>query len=41
MVRCVLAWSGLPQKFWAEALATAVYIRNRCPAKSSTRNDAM
>ena len=28
MVRCMLAWSGLPQKFWAEALATDVYIRN-------------
>ena len=28
MVRCMLAWSCLPQKVWAEALATAVYIRN-------------
>ena len=34
MVRSVLADSELPKSFWAEALATAVYLRNRCPTKS-------
>lgn len=34
MVRAMLADSGLPKLFWAEALATAVYLRNRCPTKS-------
>ena len=34
MVRSMLASSKLPQKFWAEALSTAVYIRNRCPTKA-------
>ena len=24
----------LPQKFWVEALKTAVYIRNRCPTRA-------
>ena len=24
----------LPQKFWAEAIMTAAYIRNRCPTKA-------
>ncbi len=33
-VRSMLADSGLPQKFWAEALSTAVYLRNRSPTKS-------
>ena len=36
-VRCMLSWSGLPQCFWAEALNTAVYLRNRCPTKSLLR----
>jgi hypothetical protein len=31
----MLSDSKLPQKFWAEALSTAVYLRNRSPAKSS------
>lgn len=26
--------SNLPHKFWAEAIATACYIRNRCPSSS-------
>ena len=26
----------LPQKFWAEALSTAVYLRNRSPTKAVT-----
>jgi hypothetical protein len=33
-VRSMLADSGLPQKFWAEALSTAVYLKNRSPTKS-------
>lgn len=30
----MLADSKLSKSFWAEALATAVYLRNRCPTKS-------
>ena len=33
-VRSMLVGAKLPQKFWAEALATAVYLRNRSPTKS-------
>ena len=33
-VRSMLSDSKLPQKFWAEALSTAVYLRNRSPAKA-------
>ena len=33
-VRTMLADSKLPQQFWAEALSTAVYLRNRSPAKA-------
>ena len=33
MVRSMLADSELPKSFWAEALATAVYLRNRSPTK--------
>uniref|UniRef100_A0A1X7UES6 Reverse transcriptase Ty1/copia-type domain-containing protein n=1 Tax=Amphimedon queenslandica TaxID=400682 RepID=A0A1X7UES6_AMPQE len=33
MVRSMLASSKLPKKLWAEAISTAVYIRNRCPTK--------
>uniref|UniRef100_A0A1X7VGK0 Retroviral polymerase SH3-like domain-containing protein n=1 Tax=Amphimedon queenslandica TaxID=400682 RepID=A0A1X7VGK0_AMPQE len=33
MVCSMLASSKLPKKFWAEAISTAVYIRNRCPTK--------
>jgi len=32
--RCMLAESGLPTSFWAEAIATANYIRNRCVTKT-------
>ena len=32
--RSMLADSKLPQMFWAEALSTAVYLRNRSPTKS-------
>lgn len=34
MTRSMLAGSGLPQKFWAETLSTAVYLRNRSPTKA-------
>ena len=33
-VRSMLIGAQLPQKFWAEALATAVYLRNRSPTKA-------
>ena len=32
-VRSMLADSKLPHRFWAEALSTAVYLRNRSPTK--------
>ena len=31
MARCMLIQSNLPIHFWAEAVNTASYIRNRCP----------
>ena len=34
MAWCILMQSGLPPGFWAEAISTANYIRNRCPTKS-------
>ncbi|KAI7815493.1 Retrovirus-related Pol polyprotein, partial [Rhyzopertha dominica] len=34
IVRCLLLQSGLPSTFWAEALAAANFIRNRCPTKA-------
>lgn len=34
MARCLLIQAGLPTSFWAEAIATANFIRNRCPSKS-------
>uniref|UniRef100_A0A1X7VYP8 Retroviral polymerase SH3-like domain-containing protein n=1 Tax=Amphimedon queenslandica TaxID=400682 RepID=A0A1X7VYP8_AMPQE len=33
MVCSMLASSKLPKKFWAEAISTAVYIRNQCPTE--------
>ena len=36
--RSMLINSKLPQRFWAETLATAAYLRNRCPTKA---NDGM
>ena len=30
----MLGYSKLPHKFWAEALSTAVYLRNRSPTKA-------
>ena len=34
MVRTMLANFKLPKRLWAEALATAVYLRNRCPTRA-------
>lgn len=34
MARCLIIESGLPQSLWAEAVNTAVFLRNRCPTKS-------
>ncbi|KRX56900.1 Retrovirus-related Pol polyprotein from transposon TNT 1-94 [Trichinella sp. T9] len=34
MARCMLLESKLSLNFWAEAISTACYIRNRCPSKS-------
>lgn len=31
--RCLLIQSGLGPSFWAEAICTANYVRNRCPTK--------
>ncbi|GBN42656.1 Retrovirus-related Pol polyprotein from transposon TNT 1-94 [Araneus ventricosus] len=33
MARCLLLQSGVPMKFWAEAINCAVYIRNLCPTR--------
>ena len=33
-IRCMLADSRLPHKFWAEALSTAAYLLNRSPTKA-------
>ena len=32
--RAMLINANLPQKFWAEALSTAAYLRNRSPTKA-------
>ena len=32
--RSMLLDAKLPHKFWAEAVSTAVYLRNRCPTKA-------
>jgi transposase InsO family protein len=34
MARSMIKDKGLPNKFWAEAVYTAVYILNRCPTKA-------
>ena len=34
MVRSMLLDSKLPQKFWGEAISTAVYLCNRSPTKA-------
>ena len=33
-----MAQAGLPEKYWAEAVATAVYLRNRTPTRSLKQN---
>lgn len=33
----MLADSKLPKKFWAEALSTAAYLKNRSPTKALSR----
>lgn len=32
--RCILHEAGLPKAYWAEAVATAIYLYNRCPTKA-------
>ena len=34
MARCMMMESGVPPSLWAEAIAAANFIRNRCPTKS-------
>lgn len=34
MACSMLAAKHLPNKYWVEAVATVVYILNRCPTKS-------
>ena len=34
MARSMLAAKHLSNEYWGEAVATAVYIMNRCPTKS-------
>lgn len=34
MARCMLIAANLPESFWAEAMQTANYIRNRCASRS-------
>lgn len=34
MARCMLLESGLPPSLWAEAIAAANHVRNRCPTRS-------
>ena len=37
-VRTMLIHASMPPKYWAEALAAATYLLNRCPS-SSIRNE--
>ena len=34
MARCMMIQSKLPPSFWAEAISTANYLRNRCTSQS-------
>lgn len=38
MARCMLLQASLPPSYWAEAISTANYIRNRCPSRSLGNN---
>jgi transposase InsO family protein len=38
MARSLLHHARLPPEFWAEAVATAVYVKNRCPHKATEGN---
>ena len=38
LVRSMLYHHNIPKKFWAEALATAVYVRNRVTSRALPRN---
>ena len=35
-VRSMLCHANLPHRFWAEALSTATYLRNKSPTKAVT-----
>ena len=35
--RAMIVQSGLPKGFWAEAVATAVHVRNRLPTKATNQ----
>ena len=37
MAKCMLSEADLPRSFWAEAVATANYPRNRCPSSGLGR----
>ena len=34
MARSMIAAKHLPNEYWGEAVATTIYIMNRCPTKS-------
>jgi hypothetical protein len=38
MAHSMLATKNLSNEYWAKALATAMYIMNRCPTKSVKNN---
>ncbi len=38
LVRAMLKHKNVPEEFWAEALSTAAYIRNRVTSKSLPKN---
>jgi transposase InsO family protein len=35
MARCMIIQSQLSSSFWAEAISTPNYLRNRCPSRSN------
>ena len=41
MARCMLLQSKCPTSLWAEAVNTAVYLRNRCPSKATGNTTPM